>query len=453
MAHILLIDDEPAITAALSAYFRRAGHTVTRAHSGTEGAERFRALRPDLVILDLRIPDMSGFEVMERIADLDPVVIILTAHADVALAVEAMQKGAENFLTKPVDLAHLTAVVERALEKVRLRQLNALLTNRRDSHGLARLLGTSPVMTELARQVELLASSDRTTALLLGESGTGKGRLAEAMHAASPRAAHAFMVVNCATFTGRTPEALSSELFGSSEGRSGVFSMASGGTVLLEEVAELPHELQPQLLGVLDDGRIRRPGSPDEVTTDVRVIAASSRDIVAEVNAGRFREDLYYRLSVMPVHLPPLRARAREDIVAMVGMLLDDLRGELPDAPAVLDDDALEVMLRYPWPGNIRELRNALERAMLLARGTDRVQRVHLPRDVQGGRGPVPEPHIPRTLAEVERAHIQRTLQAHRLNRTHAARELGISRATLIKKIREYGLAYPQDGGSGDSAA
>jgi len=443
VAHILLIDDEPAITAVLGTFFRRnGGHTTTRAHSGQDGIALFRELRPDIVMLDVRMPDASGFEVLDALHEFAPVVIMMTGHADVALAVEAMQKGAENFLTKPLDFSHLAAVVDRALDKVRLRQLNDLLRTRRDRGGIEALLGPSAPMAELARQVELLASSDRTTALLLGETGTGKRRLAEVMHGLSPRAAGAFVAASCAALVGRDAAGLDAELFGTLDGRPGIFDVATGGTVLLEEVADLPPELQPRLLELLDSGRFRRAGGADAIMTDVRIIAAASRDLVIEVNAGRFREDLYYRLSVMPVHLPPLRARPREDVAAITGSLLAELQQEVPDAPAVLDDDALEALLRYPWPGNMRELRNALERALLLARGSERVQRIHLPPEVRGGRPDGLDAHTPRTLAEVERAHIHRTLQANRLNRTHTARELGISRATLIKKIREYGLAY-----------
>lgn len=448
MAQILVIDDEPAVATALVRSFRAAGHAVATAGTAAEGAARYWADRPDLVLLDFRLPDGSGFDVLDRVRDAEPVVIVMTGYADVALAVEAMQRGAENFLTKPLDGAHLAAAVNRALEKAELRRLNALLRNHQTASDrlLPGLLGPSPDMRELARQVELLAASDRTTALLVGETGTGKRRIAGALHAMSPRAARAFVVVSCAATAARRPDALEVELFGAEDGRRGAFELAAGGTVVLDEVAELPPELQPRLLEVLEHGTVRRRGSAATLPVDVRVIGTSSRDLVTEVNAGRFREDLYYRLSAVPIHLPPLRARARADLVALAAALLEELRRELPDAPSALEDDALDALLHHPWPGNIRELRNALERALLMSRGSERVRRVHLPREVQGGRTTAPDAHTPRTLADVERAHIDRTLQAHALNRTHAARELGISRATLIKKIREYGLAPATEG-------
>jgi DNA-binding NtrC family response regulator len=448
VAHLLIIDDEPAITAVLGAFFERnGGHTVTRAHSGVEGIDRLAQQRPDLTLLDLRLPDISGFEVLQRVREYDPVVIMITAYGDVPLAVEAMKNGAENFLTKPVDLPHLAAVTDRALEKARLKQLNSLLRLQRDGSPAMPLLGRSPAMLELTTQVELLASSEKTIGLLLGESGTGKGRVARLIHELGPRARHAFVEVNCAALT---TASLDSELFGYERGAfsgamettSGLFEVAHGGTVFLDEIGDLAPDLQPKLIGVLEGKSFRRLGGTQEISTDVRLLAASSKDLVNEVNAKRFREDLYYRLSVMPIHLPPLRARAREDLVELTAKLMTELRRQLPDAPRDLSDDALDRILKYSWPGNIRELRNTLERAMLIARGSDIVKLEHLPADVRDSWGASTNGYVPKTLLDMERAHIHRTLHAHNLNRTHTARELGISRATLIKKIKQYGLVF-----------
>ncbi|HTA75400.1 MAG TPA: sigma-54 dependent transcriptional regulator [Gemmatimonadaceae bacterium] len=441
MASVLIVDDEPAITATLGTYFERnGGHAVTKAHTGQEGINLFRQLRPDLVLLDVRLPDMTGFDVLDRIRDENGTVIMITAYGDVPLAVQAMQNGAENFLTKPVELAHLGAAAERAFEKSRLRQMNRFLASRRGNASSARvLLGSSAPMQELANQIEMLASSDRTTVLLIGESGAGKGRVAELIHSRSGRGARPFIEVNCAALTADT---LDGELFGHDNGgpKPGLFEVADGGSLFLDEIGDLGPTLQPKLLGVLEGKPFRRVGGTQEIHANVRLIAATSKDLVNEVTAGTFREDLYYRLSVMPVYLPPLRARSREDLIELIAHVLDDLRSTLPDAPPQIGDAALDRMLRYTWPGNIRELRNVLERATIVSRGADTIGPEHLPADVRDATGIGVEHHVPKSLDEVERSHIERTLRVHSGNRTHAARELGISRATLIKKIRAYGL-------------
>ena len=442
MASILLIDDEAPITASLGTFFERADHTVHRAHTGAEGVAIFKRMRPDVVLLDLRLGDMTGFEVLEKIRDHEPVVIMMTGHGDVEQAVKAMQLGAENFLTKPVELDHLAVITERALEKARLRQMSRYLNDRRGAGPGPVLLGSSPMMREINDQITLLAASPKTTVLLLGENGAGKGRVAELIHAMSPRAGQPFVQVNCAALTAAS---LDAELFGEEREaggptRPGLFDVANGGTIFLDEIGDLAPALQPKLLNVLAGKGFRRAGGTQEVTVDVRVLAATNKDLVGEVTAGNFREDLYYRLSVMPVALPPLRARVREDLVELIANVLEELRGQLPESPAVLSDAALEHLLRYAWPGNVRELRNVLERAMIMARGASRIEPPHLPSEVRTASGADAEGHVPRSLEDVERTHIDRTLRAHNGNRTHAALELGISRATLIKKIKAYQL-------------
>jgi DNA-binding NtrC family response regulator len=445
MASILIIDDEVAIATAFAMFFRHDGaHVVTEAYTGGDGIAAYNRLRPDLVLLDVRLPDMTGFDVLAAIREHHPVVIMVTAFGDVPMAVDALHKGAENFLTKPVDLSHLAVAAERALEKAQLRRLSRWLSDKRGS-GRDLVFGSSPGMRELQAQLTLLSASDRTTALILGESGAGKGRVASLLHSQSPRARKAFVEVNCASLR---PESLDSELFGVEAGPEpgavttpGAFEIADGGTIFLDEIGDLEQTLQPKLVRVLEGKGFRRVGGRDEITPNVRVIAASSKDLSAEVAAGHFREDLYYRLAVMPIQLPPLRLRVREDLLELIAAVQDSLLASLPGAPTALTDAALDSILRYNWPGNIRELRNVLERAMLMARGLPAVDIVHLPREVQHASGAEVTHHEPRSLNEVERAHIDRTLRAHGHNRTHAAKELGISRATLIKKIREYDLA------------
>jgi DNA-binding NtrC family response regulator len=448
MAHLLIVDDEPAITKSLSAFFERnGGHIVSRAHGGAEGLDLFMRERPDVVLLDLRMPDLSGFEVLQRIREYDPVVIVITAHGDVPVAVEAMRNGAENFLTKPVDLPHLAAATERALEKAKLKQLNALLRAQQKPGATIPRLGTSHAMNELERQIELLALSDRTTGLVLGENGTGKGRVAALIHSISPRALNAFVEVNCAV---TYDQKLESELFGHERGsfsgayetKAGLFEIANEGTVFIDEVADLPLDLQPKLLEVLEGKGFMRMGGTQRLTPNVRVLSATSKDLVAEVNTGKFREDLYYRLSVMPIHLPPVRARSREDLISLIGSVIMELQSYVTEAPQVVSDEALDYLMSHSWPGNVRELRNVLERALLVARGSDIVKPEHLPIEVRNTWGNGAELQIPKTLIEMERAHIHRTLRAHNLNRTQAARALGISRATLVKKIKQFGLIF-----------
>jgi len=443
MASILIVDDEVAIAAAFAMFFRHDGqHVVSEAHTGQDGIDAYWRLRPDLVLLDVRLPDMTGFDVLAKIREDDPVVIMVTAYGDVPMAVDALQRGAENFLTKPVDLSHLSAAADRALEKSHLRRMNRYLSEKRDAASRV-IVGSSPAMRELADQVGVLAQSDKTTGLLVGERGSGKGRVAELIHQQSPRAAGPFVEVNCAALTA---ESLDIELFGEegSGGRPakrGLFEIADGGTLFLDEVGDLAPQLQPKLLRVLEGRGFRRHGGAAEIVPNVRVVAATSRDLGEEVAAGRFREDLFYRLAVMPLRLLPLRERSREDVLELIGQVLRDLSQTLPDAPSTVSDEALDALLRYGWPGNIRELRNTLERAMLLARDAGRIEPRHLAREITSASGADVAHHTPRTLADVEKAHIDRTLKAHHFNRTHAAKELGIARATLIKKIREYDLA------------
>jgi transcriptional regulator with PAS, ATPase and Fis domain len=296
------------------------------------------------------------------------------------------------------------------------------------------LVGSSRTMRELARQIESLAAGAQATVLLIGETGTGKGRLAQYVHARSARASQAFVGMNC---TAPDATAVGTELFGG-----GLLPAICGGTMFIDEVADLAPDLQLRLLEVIGG-----QAGPFAAPPPVRVVAAATKDLVNEVNSGRFREDLYYRLSATPVHLPPLRARSRDDLSELIIATFNALSLHMSNTPETLGADVVDCLIAYPWPGNIRELRNVLERAIIAARGDTMVQRMHLPVEMQELQGP-DAVHTPRTLTEIERAHIHRTLRAHQSNRTHAARELGISRATLIKKIKEYGLIQPGTAGA-----
>ena len=448
---LLLIDDDADVLRAVGDYFERIGFEVYRETSGERGLDTFARLRPDVVLLDLHLPDLGGLEVLERLRGAGAAVILLTGQGDIATAVRAMQLGAEHFLTKPVDMGHLAAATARVLEKVHLSRQYALLRERDHQGEKPESLGVSPGMQELARQITLLAASERTTVLLTGESGTGKGWVARLVHRLSPRASAAFVEVNCG---GLSATFLESELFGHEKGaftdakerKLGLFELADGGTIFLDEIGDLAPELQPKLLRVLETKTFRRLGGTRELTVDVRLVAATNRELASDVQAGRFRQDLFYRLSVMPLRLPAVRERSREDRLALVTRLLADLKPQLPGCPSECAAETLDRLLSAPWPGNVREMRNVLERAMLLARGAPALGPEHLPADLRkaggtgGGSGGGERRHLPLTLADVERQHVERALRFHGGNRTRAAQELGISRATLINKIKVYAL-------------
>jgi two-component system, NtrC family, response regulator AtoC len=442
---VLLIDDDVEILRSIGNYFEHVGYEVARELSGEAGLAAYERVRPEVVILDLHLPGMDGLEVLERLRERGAAVILLTGESDIPTAVRAMQLGAENFLTKPVDMAHLVAAAARASDKVRLRRVNELLQSQvAPGQGLDSL-GRSPAMQEFARQVGLLAQSERTTVLLVGESGTGKGWVARMIHNLSPRSKAPFVEVNAG---GLSATFLDSELFGHEKGaftdakdrKQGLFEIADHGTIFLDEIGDLAIELQPKLLKVLETKSFRRLGGTRELTVDVRLIAATNKDVSTEVESGRFREDLYYRLSVMPLHMPAVRDRSREDRLGLFSRLLNDLRTQVPGGPEAISADGLERMLGYSWPGNVREIRNVLERALILAQGKTEISVEHLPGEFRARSGPGDRRHTPLTLDDLERQHIERTLRHHSGNRTRAAVELGISRATLINKIKRYSI-------------
>jgi DNA-binding NtrC family response regulator len=441
---LLVVDDDADVLRSVGDYFERLGYAVHREGSGEAALETYARQRPEVVILDLRLPGLDGLQVLEELRRQDAAVLLLTGHGDIETAVRAMQLGAENFLTKPVDMQLLAAATARALDKVRLKRHNALLVSRLAPAGGDERLGVSAPMQALTHQVELLAASERTTVLLTGESGTGKGWVARLIHRRSARRAAPFVDVNCA---GLSATFLDSELFGHEKGaftdakemKQGLFEIADRGSLFLDEIADLAPELQPKVLKAIEEKLFRRLGGTREIQVDVRLIAATNHDIGEAVRSGRFREDLYYRLHVIPLHLPPLRERAREDRLALLQQLLADLRLELPESPVEVSSEALERLLAYAWPGNIREMRNVLERALIVGRGAGRLGPEHLPPELtRRATAPAREQHA--SLEEVERRHIERTLRRHGGNRTRAAEELGISRATLIKKIKVYAL-------------
>ncbi len=441
---ILLVDDDATVLRVMERFFAREQWQTFTATTGEDAVAAWERHRPDLVLLDLHLPGLSGLHVLDVLAVRGAVVVMLTGLADIRTAVEAMQAGAESYLTKPVDFDHLRATTARALEKAELRNENRRLLERLASDEGRTPLGSSPAMRDLERQVGLLARSD-TTALLLGESGTGKSWVARMIHTLSARAREAFVEVNCA---GLTATFLDSELFGHEKGaftdaremKRGLFEVADRGTLFLDEIGDLAPELQPKLLRVLETRRFRRLGGTRELEVDVRLLAATNRELKADALAGRFREDLYYRLSVFPMTIPPLRARSRQDVQELLQRFVVELAPRHPESPTALSQRALESMLAHPWPGNVRELRNTVERALVLARGADRIEPEHLPENVRAARPrPAGDEGEIISLAEMERMHVERALRVAG-SRTAAAQALGISRSTLYAKIRELGL-------------
>jgi DNA-binding NtrC family response regulator len=445
---ILLVDDDADILSLLGRFFESRGWEVQRAAEATGALALYERERPDLVLLDIHLPGVSGLQLLEvlRSRDPDASVIMLTGQADVRTAVEAMRLGAENFLTKPVELNHVEAALERAWEKAELRLRNRFMAERLGDGATTPALGPSELMREIARKVELLAESG-TTVLLTGETGTGKGYVAHLLHALSPRAANPFVDINCA---GLSPQFLDSEMFGHEKGafpdarvqKHGLLEVAHTGTLFLDEVGDLGLELQPKLLKVIDTRRFRRLGGTRELEVDVRLIAATNHDLERQVRDGSFREDLFYRLNVLSLRLPPLRERGRDDIVDLAGRVLLDLRRQTGRGPRRFTTAALTVLTQYAWPGNIRELRNVVERALLLWPTADVIDTPQLPPEL-GGASAAPaswSDDADLSLEEIERRHIARVLALHNGNRSRVARSLGISRATLYEKLARYGL-------------
>jgi DNA-binding NtrC family response regulator len=442
---VLLVDDDPAILRAVGKFLERSGYEVFREETGEAALDRYQQYTPEIVLLDLGLPGMSGFQVLERLRDHDAAVIVLTGHTDVGTAVQAMQLGAENFLPKPVDLPHLLLAVDRVRDKVRMRRGVGMLLARTNPDVDLDSMGSSPQMREIARQIELGASSDDTTALITGESGTGKGYIAHMIHALSSRATEPFVDVNCGSLTAAF---LDSELFGTErqpgaergEQKPGLFELADRGTVFLDSIADLAPELQPKLLRVLESKSFRRVGGTREISVNVRLVAATAANLGEEVEAGAFRDDLYYRLNVLPIHLPPVRERTPEDRLALLERLLAELWKDALGSQPVFETMALERLVAYGWPGNVREMRNVLERALILAHGRSRMGVEHLPEEIRRNVATGEARYEVLTLKDVERRQIALALRHHNGNRTHTARDLGISRATLIKKIKTYDL-------------
>ena len=444
--NVLLIDDDDSLRAVLGAELRRLGHEVTTAGTAAEGLRASQQTEPDVVLLDLFLPDENGLDVLKKLRAEQPApdVILLTAHGTVDSAIAAMKHGAYDFLQKPCALQSVDLAIRRAGEHRRLGQENARLKDGLHSSNVsAELIGHGPEFEELKRFISKVAVSEATV-LVRGETGTGKELVAAAIHKASRRREQPFVVVDCASLH---ENLLQSELFGHERGaftgavkmRHGLFEAADSGTIFLDEVGDVSPSLQASLLRVLESSTFRRVGGTREMKVDVRVIAATNRDLERMIADGQFRQDLFFRLSSIHVALPPLRNR-REDIPFLVEHFTAR-HNERCGASKRFSPEALEAMTGYGWPGNVRELRHAIERALVLADG-EIVQRRDLPPQVscRTGRENQQRDEAILPLVEMERRYLARVLSETGGHRARAAELLGISERNLYRKIREYQL-------------
>ncbi|HEX3131737.1 MAG TPA: sigma-54 dependent transcriptional regulator [Thermoanaerobaculia bacterium] len=440
---ILLVEDESGVRFGIRKYLAAQGFEILEAESCRAAEELFRASRPDLVLADYLLPDGTGIDLLPRLRLADPgvPVLILTAHASIDLAVRAIKEGAEQFLTKPVELPALLVMIQRLLENQRNRQKQLAGRSRSTREAVDPFLGRSEEIRRLAEAARRVAASD-SPVLIEGETGAGKGVLARWLHEHGPRSEEALVDLNCA---GLTEEFLESELFGHEKGaftgaataKPGLLEVAHRGTVFLDEVGDLSLQVQPKLLKVLEEKRFRRLGDVQDRRVDIRLIAATHQPVAELVRDRRFRSDLYFRISTLPLRMPPLRERV-EDILPLAAFLLERLAQDLGRPPGRLSSAAEQAFERYPWPGNIREMRNVLERALLLSDGT----MLHL-RDLRFDPLSGPQPYAPDTrltLRELEAQYIEKVLREEGGRVAEAALRLGIPRSSLYQKMKQYGL-------------
>jgi DNA-binding NtrC family response regulator len=447
-ATVLVIDDERNITSSLAQLLELEGYQVMEAHTGRDGLGLMDKGEVDLVLLDVKLPDFDGLSVLDEIKKREPdlPVVMMSAYGTIEMAVRATRSGALDFLEKPLGSDRTLVAVENALRLGRLSQENRELKRRAGQ--LPSMIGQSPPMKELFKLVEMTAPSP-TRVLILGESGTGKELVARAIHENSPRHKGPFVTVNCAAVPS---ELIESELFGHERGafsgaiktRRGKFERADGGTLLLDEVGDMPLPMQAKLLRVLEDGEFERVGGGQPIRVDVRVIAASNKDLEKEVEKGAFRLDLYHRLNVVPIHLAPLRDR-RSDIPILARHFLEAFSATIARPAPFLSQDAIDLLKEYHWPGNVRELRNVMERIAILFPG-DTVTAGHAAQAL-----PSLEPALPPsedgdntlkdTMRSVEREAILRALDRNKWHITRAAKELGLERSHLYKKMKALGIA------------
>jgi DNA-binding NtrC family response regulator len=445
---VLVVEDDPVLLTILARYLGQRGCCVLRASSAAEALEIFSHTPIDVTVSDVRMPGMSGHELLQEVRRRDPEadLILITAHSSVKDAVAAIQAGAADYLEKPVDCRRLHHTIQMIVERRRLRQrVRILELGGRDSTVFEGMVARSRRMLEVFSFIERIAEFPTTT-LIMGESGTGKELVARAVHQRSPLRDRPFVVCNCSVLA---PGLIESELFGHVRGaftgadrdHKGLFETANGGTIFLDEIGELPLDAQVKLLRVLENREIRRVGSPVSVPVDIRVVAATNRDLARMVQAGEFREDLFYRLNVGVIELPPLRERV-EDLELLCEHFLTQFARRFALDKGSISVGAMNALRAYHWPGNVRELSNVLERASIMANGGE-IQQEHLPADLRR-RGEASEEEaispLDLSLEAAERDQIRRALDSAGGRRVAAARLLGLSRRTLYRKLDKYGI-------------
>jgi len=457
-ATVLTIDDDDMIRSFFGDILEEEGYEVLSAATGAEGEAILRKKPVDIVLLDLRLPDVDGLVILRRIKrqELNVHVIVLTAYGAVPTAVEAMKLGAYDYIDKPSDASKLKLVIKRALKELAMQREIERLREEAGGYSGQWIVGKSEEMRRIANLVDKVAKG-KPTVLLQGESGTGKEVVARAIHRKSPRAEKPFTPINCAAIP---DDLLESELFGFEEGaftganrrKKGLLEVADGGTLFLDEIGEMPAKMQAKMLRVLETRKLRRIGGTTDVEIDVRFIAASNRDLKAAIEKGAFREDLYYRLGVVVIDLPPLRERM-EDLGLFVAAFIEEFSRTMGRSVRGVSGEALEVMRGYAWPGNIREVRNVIERAMVLCE-QDRIQPSHLPAELSDGRAASDvsdgdEPHdilppdgidLTDVVTDLEKDFIEKALERTNGNQTEAAKLLSISRDQLRYRLEKYGL-------------
>ncbi len=438
---VLVVDDESGVRFGIRDFLEQHGYEIEEAESCQDAQHLFRTSRPDIVIADYMLPDGTALDLLPRLKEIDAGIplLVLTAHGSIDLAVRAIKEGAEQFLTKPLELPTLLVILQRLLQKQRNHHKQLASKSRQVRQATDPFIGTSPAIRALAEQAKRILSTE-SPVLILGETGTGKGVLARWLHDNSPRAEEAFVDLNCA---GLSRELLETELFGHEKGaftsatasKQGLFEVAHRGTIFLDEVGDVDLQIQPKLLKVLEEKRFRRVGDVRDRQVDVRLIAATHQDMGQLVREKRFRDDLYFRISTIPLSFPALRERI-EDIPTLTQYLLDKLSVDLGRGELRLDENCMHALQAYSWPGNIRELRNVIERAVLLSdQKTITINDLHFDGHTQVG-APFLDSRL--TLLELEKQHIERVLLEERGRVEKAAKRLGIPRSSLYQKIKKH---------------